>query len=118
MGRVIKVHPMPGRYAEIIAQILDAMAFLLVTPEFLGEQTLHSIRENFSKINNFLASPLGSTRWFGWLLRFFSSDPGDFLLRIYRSFFIRYVSPLPKGFVISFGFITAASVYYINSQRF
>ena len=36
---------------EVTAQILDALAFVLVTPEFLGEQTLCSIRHFLDTIS-------------------------------------------------------------------
>jgi hypothetical protein len=39
---------------EVTAQILDALAFLFVTPEFLGEQTLASIRDQFHIIVAFV----------------------------------------------------------------
>ena len=40
----------PGpHYTEVTAQLLDALAFLLVTPEFLGKQTLSSIRSHLQK---------------------------------------------------------------------
>jgi hypothetical protein len=41
---------------EAAAQFLDALAFLLVTPEFLGEQTLGSIRSHLTKGFEFLMS--------------------------------------------------------------
>src|SRR6516165_4457604 len=40
--------------AEVISQLLDTMAFVLVTPEFLGEQTLGSIRSHLMRFLNFL----------------------------------------------------------------
>ena len=40
--------------AEVTAQLLDALAFLLVTPEFLGEQTLDSIQRSLNKTSQFL----------------------------------------------------------------
>lgn len=39
---------------EVISQILDALAFLLVTPEFLEEQTLGSIRSHLEKISDWI----------------------------------------------------------------
>jgi len=39
---------------EVIAQILDTVASLLVTPEFLGQHTLESITDNLIKFGKFL----------------------------------------------------------------
>lgn len=39
---------------EVTAQILDALAFLFVTPEFLGEQTLTAIRGYFDTVAAFV----------------------------------------------------------------
>jgi hypothetical protein len=39
--------------AEVTAQLLDTVAFLLVTPEFLGQQTLDSIRQSLNKTSQF-----------------------------------------------------------------
>jgi hypothetical protein len=51
---------------EVTAQLLDALAFLLVTPEFLGETTLISIRQHLHSIGDYLSiklivADLGST---------------------------------------------------------
>jgi hypothetical protein len=57
-------------YMEVTAQILDALAFLLVTPEFLGEQTLSSITYHLEKASGVLISMMGS-RILGRLLNWF-----------------------------------------------
>src|SRR5277367_1134913 len=40
---------------EVTSQLLDALAFVLVTPEFLGEHTLYSIRTYLTEISAFLS---------------------------------------------------------------
>jgi hypothetical protein len=43
---------------EVTTQLLDSLAFLLVTPEFLGEHTLNSIRCHLQKMTTFLSRSL------------------------------------------------------------
>jgi hypothetical protein len=44
---------------EVTAQFLDALAFFLVTPEFLGQQTLRHIRSHLTNV----FEPLLKNEW-------------------------------------------------------